>query len=668
MHSHLLPFCNITVSAHMKFNPTVAALLFLPWLAGAQTYHTEQQTSEKARKAFYEGQAQAKIGNAAVAQGYFEQALKADTLFINAKLALAEVMADQGNLFKAEQTFEEALTMAPTYNDLTYFRLAEVEWNLEKYDDAVEHLRAFLKSSVEAPKSRQRAEYYLKRALFILDARATPTPFNPQPLGEGVNTAANEYFPVLTADGETLIFTRQDTIRMPPMNWLVNDENFYSAKRNPESESWETARPLEGVNTDQNEGAQSISPDGSWLVFTACNRTDEGAQGSCDLYWSVQRQEGWSAPKPFSGTINGRDWDSQPCISADGKAIYFSSIRTGGFGGADLWVTHRQPNGRWTPPQNLGPRVNTAGDENAPYLHPDGRTLYFSSNGHIGMGGFDLFMTQAENDSAWTTPRNLGFPINTKADENTLFVSLDGRTAYFAANRREDRKDLDIYQFELPPALRPAAATYAKVRVRDAATGYPLQAKADFIDLATGQTYVSATTKSDGTFLVCLPAGKDYALNVAKTGYFFHSENFNLLETASFDQPFRLQVELQPLPDSAAAPEPGKPIVLRNVFFETGSAALQPASAYELDRLAALLADHPHLKIRINGHTDQIGNEADNLRLSELRARAVMDYLIGKGIAAARLQSKGYGESKPLESNDTAEGRAANRRTEFEIW
>ncbi|MEY3248331.1 MAG: hypothetical protein RL742_374 [Bacteroidota bacterium] len=653
----------------MKLNQTIAAvLLLLPWLAGAQTWHTEQETSEKARRAFYEGQAQAKIGNAAVAQGYFEQALKADALFINAKLALAEVMADQGNLFKAEQTFEEALTMAPTYNDLTYFRLAEVEWNLEKYEDAAEHLRAFLKSSVDAPKSRQRATYYLERALFILDALANPTPFNPLPLGDGVNTPAEEYFPVLTADGETLIFTRRDTIRMPPMNWLVNDENFYSAKRNPDTGNWETARPLEGVNTDQNEGAQSVSPDGSWLVFTACNRADEGAQGSCDLYWSMQRTEGWSAPKPFSNTINGRDWDSQPCISADGKAIYFSSTRAGGFGGADLWVTRRQPNGRWTPPQNLGPNVNTAGDENAPFLHPDGRTLYFSSNGHIGMGGFDLFMAQAENDSAWTKPRNLGFPINTKADENTLFVSLDGKTAYFAANRRDDRKDLDIYQFELPISLRPTAATYAKVRVRDAATGYPLQAKADFIDLATGQVYVSATTKSDGTFLVCLPAGKDYALNVAKTGYFFHSENFNLLETASFDQPFRLQVELQPLPDSATIPETGKPIVLRNVFFETGSAALQPNSAYELDRLAALLADNQRLKIRINGHTDQIGNEADNQKLSELRARAVMDYLIGKGIAAARLQSKGYGESKPVDTSDTPEGRAANRRTEFEIW
>jgi outer membrane protein OmpA-like peptidoglycan-associated protein len=643
--------------------------MLLPVLLAAQAYHTLENTSEKARKAFYEGEGQAKIGNSAVAQGYFEQALKADPLFINAKLSLGEVMVDQGNLFKAEQTFEEALIMAPGFSDLTYFRLAEVEWNLEQYKDVVEHLTFFLKSGIDAPKSRQSAEFYLRRALFILDARAHPVPFNPTPLGDGVNTPSDEYFPVLTADGETLIFTRRDTLRVPPMNWLVNDENFFSSKRNTDSGNWETARPLVGVNTDQNEGAQTISPDGAWLVFTACNRSGDGSQGSCDLYWSMQRPDGWSPAKPFSNTINGRDWDSQPCISADGKAIYFSSNRAGGYGGADLWVTYRQPNGRWTTPENLGPAVNSIRDENAPYLHPDGRSMYFSSNGHVGMGGFDLFVTRRENDSTWTTPQNLGFPINTKADENTLFVSLDGKTAYYAANRQSDRKDLDIYQFDLPQQWRPSAVNYAKARVRDAVTGYPLQAKVEFVDLANGQVYVSATTKTDGTFLVCLPAGKDYALNVSKTGYFFHSENFNLLETASFEQPFRLNVELQPLPDSAVAiPAAGKPIVLRNVFFATGSADLQPASAYELDRLAALLNENPQLKIRITGHTDNVGNDANNQQLSDNRARAVMEYLIGKGIAAERLQSKGYGESKPVDANDTPEGRANNRRTEFEIW
>ncbi len=263
--------------------------------------------------------------------------------------------------------------------------------------------------------------------------------------------------------------------------------------------------------------------------------------------------------------------------------------------------------------------------------------------------------------------QNLGYPINTKGEEGMLVVSLDGATAYFATNRPGGKGGIDIYQFELPQNLRPQPVTYARARVKDASTGYPLVAKVEFTDLKTGQSYVSAFTKEDGSFLVCLPAGKDYALNVNKEKYLFYSENFNLTETATFDKPFLLNIDLQPVaidPATAGA----KPVVLRNVFFETGSADLRAESTAELDRLVALLTDAPALKIQINGHTDNVGDDTSNQRLSEARAKAVYDYLIAKGIDADRLKYKGFGETQPMETNDTAEGRGRNRRTEFVVW
>ena len=393
----------------------------------------------------------------------------------------------------------------------------------------------------------------------------------------------------------------------------------------------------------------------------------DGSQGSCDLYWSQLKAEGWTQASPFSNVINSANWEAQPTISANGKTIIFSSNRPGGRGKIDLWQTSRQANGKWTKPENLGPLLNTGGEDQTPFLHPDGQTLYFTSDSLPGMGGKDIYFSRRQPDGQWGAPQNLGYPINTKGEDVMLTVSLDGRTAYYATNRPGGQGRLDIYSFELPEYARPRPVTYARAKVVDAVTGYPIVAKVDFIDLKTGQSYVSALTKKDGSTLVCLPAGTDYALNVSKEKYLFYSENFNLVEAATFDQPFSLNIDLQPIGTDSAATG-GKPIVLRNVFFETGSAELMPSSATELDRLATLLTESPTLRIQINGHTDNVGDDRSNLTLSENRARAVLNYLVEKKVPAERLRSKGFGETKPMETNDTPEGRARNRRTEFVVW
>ena len=628
-----------------------------------QAYFTAQNAPDKARSAYNEGKQYSDRGEYAIALGYYEKALKEEPLFIDAKLALAETYVDLRDFFKAERYFEEALTLESNYWPLAYFRLATVEWTLDKYAEAAEHTALFLASNPQNEKIKSEAEQLGANAAFAAKAIENPVPFDPKSVGNGINTELDEYFPCLTADGETMVFTRN----MLPSNMFgQRAEDFYTSRK--VNGVWQTAEPMEGVNTPLNEGAESISPDGSWLVFTACNRDNDGSQGQCDLYWSQLKSNGWTKPVPFSRAINSPQWDAQPTIGADNKTLIFASNRTGTTGSLDLWETVRQPGGKWSKPESIA-GINTTGDEHTPFLHPDGQTLYFASNKLPGMGGNDIFVARRQPDGSWGQPQNLGYPINTKGEEGMLVVSLDGTTAYLASNRPGGQGGLDIYQFDLPAHLRPKPVTYAQAIVKDANTGYPVVAKVDFTDLKTGQSYVTAFTKENGSFLVCLPAGKDYALNVSKDKYLFYSENFNLRETATFDKPFLLEIQLQPIAPGADASAPSaKPVVLRNVFFETGSAALLPESTAELDRLAALLTDAAALRIQINGHTDNVGEASANQTLSEARAKSVQDYLVGKGIAPERLKFKGFGETQPMETNDTAEGRARNRRTEFVVW
>ncbi|MDO8367730.1 MAG: OmpA family protein [Saprospiraceae bacterium] len=638
---------------------TLSLVLFVllchPERTFSQNYTTTKTTSNKALSAFNAGMEEAKRGQAAVAQGYFEQALKADPKFIDAKLALGDNYAELRDFFKAKKYFEEAIALDSSYAPVAFLFLAKTEWELDKYAECASHLASYLRSQPKNERNRSAAERLLKSAKFAAEAVKNPIAFDPKSVGDSINTKWSEYFPSLTANDELLIFTRRDG---------GNDENFYRSER--KDGVWQKATPLEGVNTSDNEGAQAISPDGSWLVFTGCNREGDGSQGACDLYWSQLKSTGWSKPVPFSAVINSPDWDAQPSIGADNKTLIFTSSRPGTHGSMDLWQSIRQPNGKWGKPENLGPNINTGGKDHTPFFHPDGQTLYFSSDSLPGMGGSDIFFARRDNDGKWGNPQNLGYPINTKGEEGMLVVSLDGRTAYFASDRPGGKGGLDIYTFELPVFARPQPATYVEAQVTDAVTGYPITAKMEFTDLKTGKVFVSGNTKSDGTFLVCLPIGRNYALNVGKDKYLFFSENFNLADLASLDKPFLLNIELQPIGIPTAN---STPIVLRNVFFETGSASLMPESLSELDRLAQLLKESPALKIQINGHTDNVGDVAFNQTLSEARAKAVQDYLLAKGIAPERLRFKGFGETKPiLGSNATVEGRARNRRTEFVVW
>jgi len=352
--------------------------------------------------------------------------------------------------------------------------------------------------------------------------------------------------------------------------------------------------------------------------------------------------------------INTSSWESQPSLSANGTALYFASNRPGGSGGSDIWVTFRQKDQSWSTPVPLDTTINTTSDDQSPFIHADNKTLYFMSKGHRGMGEFDLFMAKKNIDGTWSIPINLGYPINTPANEGALVISLDAKTAFFDSDKDGNS---NIFTFTLPEKIRPTPVTYVKCLVKDATTQKPLSAEVLLTDLFNSTNQYNIPTHTDGTFLVCLPLGSDYSLQIEKQGYLFHSENFSLTNSNEERNIFELEVKLYPF-EMVSTPE----IILKNIFFNTGSAELKPESFQEINKLLQLLSENQQLRIQINGHTDDVGSEQDNLILSEKRAFAVYDYLIKNGMDPQRLQYKGFGETKPISEN-----RAENRRTTFEI-
>jgi len=395
------------------------------------------------------------------------------------------------------------------------------------------------------------------------------------------------------------------------------------------------------------------------MVFAACNRND--GFGQCDLYYSKKIDGKWTSPTNMGNVVNTAFWESQPSISSDGRTLYFASERPGGIGSSDIWVTTKNEYGKWTKPVPLDTTINTKQAETSPFIHPDGHTLYFCSNGHPGVGGFDIFFSKQDENGKWSKPKNLGYPINTTKDEIGLIVNAKGDKAYITSSREGGKGLQDIYMFDLYKEARPEAVTYFKGKVSDKQSGKPLKADFELKDVETGKVIVKSTSdENDGSFLICLTPGKDYALYVSSEGYLFYSDNFNLTTTASSLKPVMKDIPLSKILK-------GQKIILKNIFFETDSFNLKPSSESELNKLVDFLNANAKIKIEISGHTDNIGKPAYNLDLSLKRAKSVYNYLIGHGINASRLSYKGFGDTIPLSSNDNEEGRAQNRRTEMKI-
>ena len=596
---------------------------------------------------------------------YLHDALKEDPAFTDAYILEANVFEEQRHYELAIEAYKQSFQIDPDYFPNSYYTLGKIEFRIAQYDSAKIHFAKFLTYKDIRPDLSERANQFMKNCVFAAEAVNHPVPFNPVNMGDSINSADEEYFPAITADGKTFLFTR----RLKAKNEFgqsMMQEDFYISHF--EKNHWTKAQPVSEINTNGNEGAPSLSADGQYLFFAACKELggypgNRKGKGSCDLFISKKIGDKFQSPRNLDEPVNTGLWESQPSFSSDGRTLYFirSSRSKDDKSNRDIFVSTINDSSRWSEPTPLNGTINTSGDEESVFIHPDNQTLYFSSDGHPGMGGLDIFMSKRQPDGSWGEPVNLGYPINTSNDENSLLVSPSGEVAYLASDREGGIGGLDLYQFELYPSIRPELLTYMKGKVFDADTKQPLVANFELIDLATGKPVIRSTSNpGNGEFLVCLPAGKSYALNVSKDGYLFYSDNFALKNPKDAKNPVLKDVSLHAI-------KAGERVVLKNIFYETDAYHLKEESKAELGKIILFLNKNPKVIIEISGHTDNVGTKPYNQSLSEKRAKAVYDYLLTNGIPSSRLTFKGYGDSKPIASNDKEEGRAQNRRTEFMI-
>jgi outer membrane protein OmpA-like peptidoglycan-associated protein len=607
-----------------------------------------------------------------------DQALSKDSNFWEAALLKAEFLDYQRKYAEAAKYYQRALNIDPSHSisGSTYFYLAACLITIGEYEEALKNINRFLQNP-NAKENLVNQAYQMRAcAEFSINAMAEPVEFKPVNAGEGINTILPEYYPTLTVDGQVLLFTR----RLPMSEPLDEQEDFYVSQFDDKTKTWKPAKAMPpNINTSWNEGAPTISGDGKKIIFVACtdnsgvnygaNRT---GKGSCDLFITEKIGNQWTNPINLPGGVNTSNWETQPSLSADGKTLYFiRAIRSReGRSNSDIYVSELQSNGLWSEATRLSNTINSSQNEESVQIHPDGKTLYFASRGHIGLGGSDLFVSQLNEQGQWSKPVNLGYPINTRFDENSLLVSAQGNIAFFASDREGGYGKLDIYWFNLPESLQATKTFYFEGLAFDAVTTQKLQANVQLTDLTSGkEVYNGQTDIQDGKIVLPLPINRSYAVLVNKQGYLPFSLNFDLTLKENA-QSYHLDMPLNPINSKVEN-------VLNNVFFDLAKATLRPESRIELMNLANYLKANPSLKIEVQGHTDSQGDAQKNMILSEQRAKAVYDFLLKEGITAERINYRGFGSLKPVITDvqiaalttdaQKAAAHQKNRRTTYTI-
>jgi outer membrane protein OmpA-like peptidoglycan-associated protein/tetratricopeptide (TPR) repeat protein len=582
---------------------------------------------------------------------------------------------------------EKAIQLNPNVDASAQYYLGRLEHLHANWDKAITAYRAYLTILNTNPSDNRDKIADMNRKIQECvtgkELQKNPQRVFIDNLGAPVNTSDPEYAPLITADESEVIFTSRRATstggKLDPDNQYYEDlyqTNYISGKWTPPVNM---GKPINGEDHDATAG---LSPDGQKLYIY---RNPHGG----DLYECELQGDHWTEPEHMNKNINSEGHESSVSLSFDGKKLYYISDKEGGIGNRDIWFSTMDPKGKWGPSTNMGAPINTIYGEEGVFVHPDGKTIYFSSQGHNTMGGYDIFKSEFK-DGKWGEPENLGWPINGPDDDVFFVISANGKHGYFAANKADGQGEKDIYKITFlgpdkplamssednllaglaapvknvealkPVEIKTANVTVLKGTVTDKISHNPLGASIEIVDNTINQSIATFTANSaSGKYLVTLPSGKNYGIYVKMDGYLFHSENFDIPVVATYQEVTK-DIEMEKI-------AVGSTIVLRNVFFDYNKSTLKPESSQELDRLVKILQDNPTIRIELSGHTDSRGSDDGNQRLSEARAKSCVDYLVAHGIAMSRLEFKGYGESQPIATNDTEEGMALNRRTEFKI-
>ena len=578
------------------------------------------------------------------------KSLQKDDRFLEAMLLLGDTYRDWYKTSKAIEVYEMVIKTDSVFFPPTYYFLGDLYLEEEQFDKAIENYRAYLKIEGSETDKVLIAKFGYDKAVFRKEAMQNPVVEIISKLDTTINSVQKEYINYVNENEDYLVFTIKDS---GPLGLLSSSIEEYFMESKKVDGIWQKPTVLEIPASGRfDKGGMNLSFDGKQMYFTGCNWP--GGMGRCDIYTSHLRSGKWQKPTQMPKGINSTSWDSQASISADGRKMYFTSRRKGGKGGSDIWMSIKI-DGHWTMAINLGDSINSSGDEMAPFIHADGKTLYYSSDGTIGMGAYDLLISRRLPTGEWTKGRNLGYPINTKDNDLNIFVAIDGKKAWVSSDRSRGNGWFDIFSFEMPDAIKSNKIITLKGIVLDSATNKVLESTIEITNLQSSElSSISISDAEDGEFLSVLFPNREYAINISCKGYFFYSGTMNISrnESSNIQKTFKL-IKIQK----------GASASLQNIYFDTDKWEIKGESLPELNKLVELLKQNPDLNILIEGHTDNSGSENHNQLLSEKRAKAVMEFLILKDIKPNRLSFVGFGAEKPITDNSTEKGKSLNRRT-----
>lgn len=638
----------------------------LAWL-GTPAFAQPSKPSKGAQKAYAKALEAYRFLSFNLAMEHLDKAIDKSPQYAEAWFLKAQIYQEVEDP-KLEEVLGHALSLDAARFPHGWVELARVQWEVGKYEDGLASLeRLDAMGSIRMTAENEAKRKWVEAGLrFSAEAMANAESGElARPVEGGLNTPAHEYYGALDLSGTRMVLTRSmeggELERNLP--GIQGGEDFFESYQ-LEDGTWSAPVPLPGINTPMNEGAPSLSGDGKLMVFTACETPRDGygprrGKGSCDLFeseWDEATQT-WSMGKNL-GAPNSSGWESQPALSADGNTLVFAKSAKGHLEPSDLVVCHRLDHGGWSTPRPLPGGINTAYSEESPFLHPDGKTLYFSSDGHPGFGRLDVFVSKLQKDGTWGAPTNLGPGVNSPGKDNSLMVMPRGGLALFATTR--DSGNLDFWEFALPEEAKPIEVAMLKGVVMDAKTGDALTAQVSLVDVETGQVVSQTSSKASAGFVIPLPGLGSYSFEASAEGYLFGMTLYHQTGGSDLNRSPFVRIDLDPI-------EVGQTFTLDAIQFEYGLATLSSDYQAGCERLAQWMLENPGVNIRVEGHTDNVGSVPYNMTLSEDRATSVQNYLLQRGVSAIRISAEGKGPLEPIADNETEEGRAVNRRVQVVI-